>query len=237
MGFNQGGTQQIASNSFNKSSINNKFNYIYSSQLFLIIISILPLYLILLFYKKKYFLNFEFIHLIVLYFILSSSLPCWFFNGIEKVQLVLIVQIYPKLFGLISILFFIKNPNDYIIYFVFLIIGLIISIIHMFYVLLFNLKINFIINNPLRKIKENFNYFLTSFSKTVGANLLPFFLVTFTSLEILGLFSLADRIKGAILIIINPILQACFPRMCKLYKNNQSEYSKILKKYSTLIFY
>lgn len=232
-GFSQGGTQKIAINKLNHHKLSTLFNEIFSAQLFLIILALVPLYFTLTYFQSKYQYDDLTIMIILIYFILSSSMPIWFLNGLEKVTFAIIVQIYPKIIALLFIIFFLKQPEDFIFYFVALLIGLSISILHIFFVIIKSHKIFYTFMNPFSQLKNNFNYFISSFSKTMSVNIIPFFLGVLTSIELFGFYSLADKIKGAVLIILNPIYQSVFPRMCHVI--NHDSYLAYLKKYSILI--
>jgi len=232
-GFSQGGTQKIASVRSNFSELSKIFNQIYSAQIVLVFLAILPLLLILIYFQAEYQYEFFLIPIIVIYFILSSLFPIWFFNGIERVTFAVIVQIYPKISALICVIFFIEQPGDFKYYFLSLILGLIIGIFQCLYSIFKVHHINFDYSNPLIQIKNNFNYFLSSFSKTMGSNIVPLFLGLLTSIELFGFYSLADKIKGAVLTILNPVYQSVFPRMCHII--NEKSYYKYFKKYSLFI--
>ena len=232
-GFSQGGTQKVASIRSNLPHLSKIFNQIYTAQLFLIGISIIPLLLSFIFFQFKYQFEHQLIVVIIGYFILSSCMPIWFLNGLERVTFALLVQIYPKFIAIISVFLIIKSPNDYMYYFYALNLGLIIANFHIFFVIRKDHQITFNFADPFLQLKNNFNYFITSFTKTLGNNIIPFFLGIFTSIELFGIYSLADKIKGAVLIILNPIFQSVFPRMCNVV--NQKSYKSYLKKYSIII--
>lgn len=232
-GFSQGGAQKIAIFRSEKAILSKIFNQIYSSQLFLVILAVIPLFFTLYFFQAKYHYDILTINLILVYFILSSSIPIWFLSGIEKVTFAIVVQIYPKILALLSVIFFLKKPDDYLYYFISLILGLVIAMTHCFIEIFKTQKIFFSIVNPYTQLKENFNYFISSFTKTMTSNIIPFFLSLLTSVEIFGFYALADKIKGAILIILNPIYQSLFPRMCHIV--NQKSYYSYLRKYSIFI--
>lgn len=217
-GFSQGGTQKISNIRSNSIQLSKCFNQIYTSQIFLIFLSIVPIFMTLLFFQAKYKFDSNAVIVMICYFILSSAIPVWFLNGMEKVTYALLTQIYPKILALLSVIFFIKKPEDFLYYFIALNLGLIFSIFHAFYIIKKNYKIKLIFSNPYLQLKNNFNYFINSFTKTLGSNIIPFFLEIVTSIEIFGFYVLADKIKGAALIILNPIYQSVFPRMCHVVK-------------------
>ena len=234
-GFGQGGTQKISNIRSNSAQLSKCFNQIYTSQIFLIFLSIVPIFMAILFFQVKYKFDNNAIIVMICYFILSSAIPVWFLNGMEKVTHALLTQIYPKILALLSVIFFIKKPEDFLYYFIALNLGLIFSIFHTFYIINKNYKIKLIFSNPYLQLKNNFNYFINSFTKTLGSNIIPFFLEIVTSIEIFGFYVLADKIKGAALIILNPIYQSVFPRMCHVVK--QKSYISYLKKYSIFIIF
>lgn len=232
-GFSQGGTQKIAIYRLEYKKLSKTFNEIYSAQIFLIIILIVPLYFCINLFQTKYQFDNTLVPIIIFYFALSSLFPVWFLNGMERVTFAVIVQIYPKFFALLCVFFLIKQPDDFNYYFISLILGLLLGICHSFFVIYRDFQIKFNFANPFFQLRKNLNYFITSFSKTMGSNIIPFFLGLLTSIEIFGFFSLADKIKSAVLTILNPIYQSVFPRMCHVV--NQKSYYTYLKKYAFII--
>lgn len=234
-GFFTGGVQKIATNKEFPNQLQSNFNNIYSSQLFLIIISIPILYLILKIFISQYKFD-QFELLILLFFFISSSInPIWMLNGLEKVYFSALTQIYPKIILIFTLLFLVSSHEQFLLIFYALIIGNLFALAHIFYELNVKHKISFHFSNPFKAIKDYYYYFLSSSSLGMTNSVIPLILGLKVSLELVGIFAIAQKIMSFISLIFNPILSACFPRICDYYSKNINSYKIAIRKYSTLI--
>ena len=234
-GFYTGGVQTISSMQRQKKSLQFLFNEIYSAQITITILLIPILIVVLNFLISDIDFNLLELTILILYFISSSCIPVWFFNGMQKVHYSVIIQIYPKIFLFFAIIFLINQPNEFIIVFLSLIVGNIIGFIQIMYLLIKRYNMNFSMVNPLRAIKNYLYYFLSSSSLGMTNNMIPLILGMKTSVEIVGIFAISQKIMSFISLVFNPILSVCFPRICDFYTNNQSVYHLAVKKYSLLL--
>ena len=236
-GFLSGGVNEIASKKFNKVNIQKTFNQIYSSQLFIILISFLPMVFSLNFLIKDHDLTSYEILSYSLFFFTSSITPIWFLNGLEKVIYSVIIQIYPKIILVFSLLFFLDENIEIYKLFLLLSIGYIIGFCNCSYIIFYKLNFKFNFYNPLNKIKNYFFYFVSSASLTFTNLIIPIIIGFKLNTEAVGIYVVISKIMSMVLIAVNPILNSCFPRICSLYNNNIGNYKKSLFRYSSIILF
>lgn len=228
-GFYTGGTRSISIYRKNILDLSNIFSEIYSSQLFLIFMILAPYILTVIYFTQYDFFSTSSYFTISLFFISFNLIPIWFFNGLERINFGVIIQIYPKIIVTLAAVFFIKDATDIDKYFIASLIGILISLIHVYYEFL-KIKITFNFKNPIPQIKKNFKLFVSSSSLSISYNSIPFFIGIFVSKEAVAIYTVAEKLKSFLLLLINPIYQAIFPRMCFIYQNNRKNFLSSLKK-------
>lgn len=219
-GFNYSGTKSIAVNRSNKNKINIIFNYIMKIKFIFLIFSLLIL-LILISFVDKFSDN----YLIFLYTfgtVIGYALtPSWFFQGLEKMKILAIVNIIVKVFFACLIFLLVKVENDY--YYVpllqslgFITSGLILTI--------YAIKKYAIKNVKLKKvkvfyyIKNSYNIFISigATSLYISANTL---ILGFTTNDmVVGYFNIAEKIARTARVLFNPLVQAIFPHLSNKFK-------------------
>ncbi len=84
-------------------------------------------------------------------------------------------------------------------------------------------------------MKEGYHLFLSEFWAALSSNLVPFILSIVVGPTALGLYSVADRIKGAVIQLMHPISHALFPRICHLMHHDKSQAQKLLFQFGAFI--
>ena len=95
----------------------------------------------------------------------------------------------------------------------------------------FKLRVIFVLpslQEVVNTTKENFSLFLSTVLASVSTTIIPYALGVFSGDKALGLFNIADRMRGAAVQILHPISHALFPRMGYLIANNEKESVKRL---------
>jgi PST family polysaccharide transporter len=216
-GFNYSGTRSIA---VNRNRINVIFNYVMKIKFIFLIISLMLL-LILISFVDKFSDN----YLIFLYTfgtVIGYALtPSWFFQGLERMKILAIVNIIVKVFFAWLIFLLVKEERDY--YYVpllqslgFIISGLILTI--------YTIKKYAIKNVKLKKVKvfyyirKSYNIFLSigATSLYISANTL---ILGFTTNDtMVGYFNIAEKIARTARMLFNPFVQAIFPHLSNKFK-------------------
>ncbi len=163
----------------------------------------------------------------------EATLPLWFFQGIEKMKLVSIANVFSKLLYLLGIVIFIHQPEQAI-YVNFLLggSGLAINLLLLFYIHV-ELKILFYppqFYQVWKSLKGNVHLFLSNLASHVSTNGGLIILSFFATAETLGMFSLAERISMVLRLFPTLIIQAIYPNNSRLYQTNKSRFFSSLRK-------
>ena len=226
--FNQYGSKFVSiNNNLKKQKI--IVEEIWSAQLILTIFTmIIALLISIVWYKYR---------LIFLYFNLSLIgnflQPYWFLNGLERNYESAILQLFNKVLFTLSIFLFINPESDISNFFLifgscFIITGI-----------LYQLRIQKIYKNRLDIVsfsksisvikKSSSLYFSSVFASFINTSI-PLIISYFLGATNLGIYNVADRIKGICSQLTNPISHAIFPRIAKKYSKDKKEGNNMLKK-------
>ena len=237
-GFNLSATQEISINRNNKKRISELFSNVISAKFVLYIISSLIFAICLILFDV--FKDDLFIYVISYSGLLGTVLfPLWFFQGMEKMNFIFIINFIIKLITVVTILLFIRLSTDYL-----LLVGIysIGQLVYGFSGLFFVRKyfgIKFLLpnfKNILNEIITSKNYFISSLGINVITNSNVFILGLFAEKSIVGYFAAADKIRLAMQSMLNPIFTSTFPHVSNLAKNSLSSFYIFSKKLFSLTF-
>ena len=111
-GFNISATRQVALIKDDKKKLSQFFWNVYSIKFILIFATFLLLLCLVLFLDK--FKPYPLVYLYSFGLVIGQAIfPTWFFQGIEKMKMIMIINLIAKLFFTISIFFFVLNPEDF----------------------------------------------------------------------------------------------------------------------------
>ena len=223
-GFHLGVTKKISINRIDQKKISTIFSVAWVAQFFLTFILFLTFFGFLFFSSLT---NPEkFIYLSVSGLLIGNFLtPLWFFNGLEKMRETAFIQIGTKILALPFIFIFVLNKEDVITY----------LLINSFSAIIFGvLTICWIFRSGLirwktpkfasviKVIYDDYPLFTSTLWANLNSSLVPTVLGIFSGSVELGYYNLADRLRGAAVMIFHPISHALFPRMCHLWHYNKS---------------
>lgn len=163
----------------------------------------------------------------------EATLPLWFFQGMEKMKLVSIANIFSKLLYLMGIVFFIHTPeqskwvNFLMGFFALGINLLLLGYIHWF------LKVQFYLPSLLTiwsSLKENSLLFFSNLASHISINGGLIILSFFSVAETLGMYSLSERVVMVLRMFPALIIQAVFPTASRLYAEDQPSLYAFLRK-------
>lgn len=163
----------------------------------------------------------------------EAALPIWFFQGLEKMKLVSITNIFSKLLFLMGIVLFIHSP-DQAKWVNFLLGGTALGInVCLLLYIHYELDIRLFKPRILTlwiSLKENVFLFLSNLTSHFAVNGGLIILSFFSTAETLGMFSLAEKISFVLRMFPALVIQAVYPNASKLYKNDKPGFFKYLKK-------
>jgi len=225
--FNQYSTKFISINSDNSIELKKIFKETKTAQFILLMISILLSSIILsILGEPKLILLFA---LTLFGHFLQSF---WFLNGLEKIYETALIQLFNKLFLATLILLIIDEKSSINQYFLF------VGITALTTGLICQLRIKYKYDNVLEiiNLKQGFKTISKSsklfYSTILGSFInssLPLILSILLGKQQLGIYNIADRIKGISVQLVNPITHSLFPRMSKEYSKNKKSANNLLK--------
>lgn len=224
-GFNISATREISTHKEDKEYISKVFFSVFFIKVFLLIISIFIVTIIIFsfnLFKENYIL-----HYITFSMIIGQMLfPIWYFQGIENMKIITILNVIIRLIYTIIIFTFINSSNDLILVAIFNSISFIIVGVIAFFIAYKN--INFI-SLDFKYIKTFFidstSIFISNFFSSMYAISNSFLLGLFASNEIVGIYASFEKLITALKGLYLPLYQALFP-----YISRKENKKTIIKK-------
>lgn len=140
--------------------------------------------------------------------------PEWFFQGIEKMKYITLVNISIRIAFTLSIFIFIKEQSDYLLLPLLTSIGLFFSGLVGQYILFKSFKIRFLILPPknIKKIiKKNFPIFINQFIPNLYNNSTSFLLGIMVNTEMLGVYTAIRKVIDLCVVLLNVVSRVFFP--------------------------
>jgi PST family polysaccharide transporter len=222
-GFNLSGTREVSLARKNKRRLSEIFSAIMIIKVFLTFTASLTLYILV-----SYFTRFN-IDAEVYYFsfgiVIGQALfPVWFFQGIEKMKFITIINVTAKIIFTILVFVFIRLESDYILVPVFNSLGFIVAgILGLSFCFRYvNFKLPSL-NLIKRLFLESSSLFVSNFATSLFTTTNVFILGIFTGNVIAGIYSSMEKLILAIKNIYMPLYQAIFPWLSKQEKSKTIE--------------
>lgn len=233
-GFNISGTRAVSLVREEKSKLSQTFIAIGFIKIILLILSFLALLFIVFFLEK--FSKDMAVYLLSFGIVVGQAIfPVWFFQGIEKMKIITILNISAKVIFTLLIFVFVKAESDYLYVPLFNSLGFLISGI---LALIFSVKfIEF--NIPSKKFiinifNESRSLFVSNVAVALYTSVNIIILGLFTNNAIVGVYSSIEKLILAIKNIYTPLYQAIFPWLSKKSKKLKPYYIKKMMPYVLL---
>ena len=232
-GFNLSATREVALNAKKPNKLNEIISAVFSIKFMLLLFSFLVLIVVVNLFDR-FLQDFLLYYYSFLKVIALAFFPVWFFQGIEKMKYITLIDIISKSIFTVLIFVFVQSESDYIlvplISGVGYIIGTIFSLIYLFK----RFKKSFIICS-FSVLKKYFNdslmFFLSRVSVSLYTTSNAFFLGLVTSNIMVGYYAVAEKLYMVIRQLYQPIVQVIYPYISK------SKNVKFFKKlYPIIIF-
>ena len=231
-GYNLSGPREVAINHQNKEFLSHLVSNILFSKILMALMAtlaiVLSIFVFGIFQEYQWILLFSFLLLFS-----EATLPLWFFQGMEKMKVVSIANVLSKLLYLMGIVLFIHSPEQSIwVNFLLGSSGLGINLLLLLYIH-FQMDIKFYKPKFIQvfdSIKENGLFFLSNMANHISVNGGLIILSFFSSAEILGMYSLAERITMVLRLFPSLVIQAIYPNASRLYNSNSPKFFAFFKK-------
>ena len=225
-GFNLSAPREIALYQENNKKVSEVFSSILILKFSIALIGLLILFLFINLFSKLQ--EYENILLLTYGVVIGRSLlPVWLFQGMEKMKLITYVNILSRLIYLILIFIFVNNENDIALVPLFNSTGFILAAIVGLFLSFknFNVKFYFPSVRVLHLyLKDSFNFFLSRISVSIYTISNTFVIGTFGSMEMAGIYAIAEKLFNALQGVYHPLVNALYPFITK------EQSSKLFKK-------
>jgi len=231
-GYNLSAPREVAINQADNTALSFLLSNIFSAKLIFATLS--TLFILVAVFGLNLFREYQSILVFsVLLLYSEATLPLWFFQGMEKMKLVSIANIFSKLLFLMGIVLFIHSPEQSKwVNFILGFFGLIINLSLHFYIHAF-MKIRFFRPKFLaiwQSLKENLLFFFSNLASHISINGGLIILSFYASAETLGMYSLAERVVMVLRMFPPIVFQAIIPNASKLYEENPTKFFAFLKR-------
>ncbi len=226
------GTRMISQNRNDQKKLSEIFSSIIIIKIIIFIISTILL-LVIIFSIEKFGQDWM-VYLISFGMVLGSVLsPLWFFQGIEQMKYITIIQVSVRVFATIFIFILIQNASDYLVLVMINssaqiaigFVGLVVSIV------MFRIKIVIPEKRMIISIlKHGWNIFLSSIWINFYTTSNTFLLGLFTNNTIVGYYAGADKIRIAFQGMHSTISLSVFPFVSNLVKESYSNFINFNRK-------
>ncbi|ADV46660.1 oligosaccharide flippase family protein [Nitratifractor salsuginis] len=216
-GFNLSATREIAIHRDNKEKITEIFSSVMQIKFILIVVSFIILSIIV-FTFEKFSNDWKLYYLTFLFVIGQAFFPIWYFQGMERMKYITIVNVFSKLLFTIFIFVFIRNKNDYILVPVLNSLGFILGGIISLWMIYKYFNLTFKIQSfqtMMVYFKDSSQFFLSRVSLSIYTSANTFVLGLFTNTTLVGYYSIAEKLYQAMSGIYHPIINTIYPYLSK----------------------
>ncbi len=219
-GFNLSATRDVSINRDNKEKLTEIFSSVMIIKLLLIILSLIVLCGIV-FLFDKFSKDWDLYFLTFLWVVGQALFPIWYFQGIEKMKYITIVNILSKVIFTLAIFIFIQEESDYILVPILNGLGFIIGGLYSLWIIRKDMAQEFKLqrlSTLFYYFKDSSEFFLSRVSLVLYTSANIFILGLFTNTTMVGYYSIAEKLYQALQGLYSPITQILYPYIAK-YKN------------------
>jgi PST family polysaccharide transporter len=224
-GFNLSATKEISINRDNKEKISEIFCSVIIIKLILLLLSLILMTIIVFSFEKFY--NDWLIYYITFGIVLGQTLfPLWFFQGMERMKYITLLNVFAKLIFTIAIFIIIKQQSDYIYVPLLNSLGFILSGLLALVLVFKNFDVKFrfpSIESLKFHLKKGWHLFLSQVNIAFFNNTNVIFLGLITNNTSVGYYSAAEKLIRVIMGLQIPLVNAIYPTMSKLLKEDANK--------------
>ncbi|VBB09311.1 polysaccharide biosynthesis protein [Lucifera butyrica] len=229
-GFNLTVTREISINRNNIQEVATIYNNVLCIKIIVMIICFLLMCLAV-FYIPAWRSEWLFYFSAYLIVVGNAIFPLWFFQGMEEMKYITLINILSRLLSVAALFIFVKTEADFVLAMTLQGLGVLIGGVVALYVVYYKYKI-FINRLPTKQeiydlLKNGKEVFISTLSGNVygqGATLITGILAGSASA---GYYSLAQKLSSAVVGLMQPIAQAIYPRCCTIFVNDKKLFLKI----------
>lgn len=236
-GFNLVATRDISLARDNKQRLSTIFSTVMLIRTLLLMVSFILLIILVLLVPK--FQGDRVIYFITFGMVIGNVLfPIWFFQGIEQMKTISILNVISKGIFTVGIFIFVKNPSEYLLVPILNTLGSIAIGFIAIYIILTRYQIRFIrpsIPDIKNQLKEGWHIFVSNVVTSLYTTSNIFILGFFASNTIVGYYSSAEKVVKAVSSVISPLVQTIYPYLSKALQESRERALWILNKMFIII--
>lgn len=228
-GFNLSATKDVSIYRDDKDKLTEVYSSVIIIKCLLILVSLVLLTLIISF-SGKFSENKSIYYLSFLWVVGQALFPVWYFQGIEKMKYITIVNIVAKFLFTSCIFVFVKENSDYLLVPLFNGLGLVIAALIALWIIHVSLKQKISwqkFSTLWFYFKQSSVFFLSRASLSMYTSANSFVLGLFSSNAIVGYYAIADQLYKALQAFYTPLSQVLYPYIAK--EKNIGLFKKIFK--------
>ena len=236
-GFNMSATREISIHREDEEKVSRIYSSVMTTKALLIGLSFLVM-TVMVFSFDKFRTDWLLYYFSFLLVVGNLLLPTWFFQGMEKMRYISILNIGISLIYTTAIFIFIRGSNDYL--YVPLISALGTIIIGVYSLRLVKRQFGVSFKRPSRadiqhQLEEGWHVFISTVAISLYTISGTFILGFFASNTVVGYFSVAYRIINIANGLLSPISQSIYPYISSLAVKSREEAISFIKKSTSLI--
>ena len=228
-GFNLSATREVSIYRDNYIKLNEIFSSVISIKLLFFLFGLIIL-TILIFTFEKFREHYEIFYLTFGVVLGQSIFPIWFFQGMEKMKYISILNITAKSIFTVLIFVFVTNENDIYLVPLFQSLGFLTSGVISLYIVKKYFLVKYILptkENILFYLKDGWHIFISRIAVVLYTSSNIFILGLFTNNTIVGYYSIAEKIISAGSMLGSITNQVLFPYLSRIWNNkNMTNYFK-----------
>jgi len=225
-GFNLSATQEISVNRNDSEKTSQIFSAVITIKMFLFSVSAI-LFTVIIFTFPIFQKDFLLYAITFLTVFGSGLFPVWFYQGTEKMNYILMINVFVRTVLTISIFVFIKKESDYLLYAILNSVAFIAIGIVGFALAAIKIKVKFFLPKKeilIQQLVDGWNLFLSTIWINLYTTSNVFILGLFAPANIVGYFAAADKVRMAFQGILSPLTQSVFPHVNKLLSESYERF-------------
>jgi polysaccharide transporter, PST family len=241
-GFNTSATQQVVLSRNNKSALSKVFWSVMTTKIIFASISAIVLLFLVFFVPRLY--QISGLLLTAAVGIVSAVLfPLWLFQGLEKMEYVTWLTIFPRLLVLLCTFIYVKLQADYLLALQIQVAGTLLTALAAIIVIGFTkivVSYHPTFNDIKSSIKEGWHIFISGLATNLYTTTNTVVLGFLTNDAVVGVFTASEKIIRALIAVLSSVSQVTFPRINSYYKESKEKAivfgSRLLKNVGVITF-
>ncbi len=231
-GFNFSATREVSIHRFDHKRLEEIFSSVVAAKFLFTLFSVLIYGLIIVLFARfrQDWLLYAFAFTIVPGNIFFFQ---WFFQGMEKMKYITVLNIFAKLFFVVLIFIFVRTEQDYALSALFYSLGFVLAgVISLFVVYkYFNIRLHVpSFNAIVKELRSGYYVFISQLAPSLYTTSNVFILGLLTNNTVVGYYSAGEKLIKAVQSMLNPFSQTIFPHISALSKISKQEALKFVRK-------